>query len=105
MRKLFILFFIAPYLAFAQDDLLKELEQSTGDETEYTFATFKGTRLANGHSIETKNKGSLEFIFAHRFGAINGGWYEMYGLDEALVRRHFVKAQAQRLFHLLPRCC
>ena len=22
----------------------------------------------------------------HRFGAINGGWYEMYGLDEALVR-------------------
>jgi hypothetical protein len=86
MRKLFILFFIAPYLAFAQDDLLKELEQSTGDETEYTFATFKGTRLANGHTIETKNKGSLEFIFAHRFGAINGGWYEMYGLDEALVR-------------------
>ena len=66
--------------------MLAELEKDTGKETEYTFATFKGTRLANGHTIETKNEGSLEFIFAHRFGAINGGWYEMYGLDEALVR-------------------
>ena len=28
----------------------------------------------------------MEFIFAHRFGAINGGWYEMYGLDDAYVR-------------------
>ncbi len=86
MKKTLLLFLLAPCLLYAQDDLLAELEKETGDETEYTFATFKGTRLANGHSIETKNAGSLEFIFAHRFGAINGGWYEMYGLDEALVR-------------------
>jgi Membrane bound beta barrel domain (DUF5777) len=86
MKKLLILLFLSPCLAFAQDDLLAELEKDTGKETEYTFATFKGTRLANGHTIETKNEGSFEFIFAHRFGAINGGWYEMYGLDEALVR-------------------
>ncbi len=86
MKRLFILFLLSPCLAFAQDDLLAELEKDSGNETEYTFATFKGTRLANGHTIETKNEGSLEFIFAHRFGAINGGWYEMYGLDEALVR-------------------
>lgn len=86
MKKLLILFLLSPCMAFAQDDLLAELEKDSGSETEYTFATFKGTRLANGHTIETKNEGSLEFIFAHRFGAINGGWYEMYGLDEALVR-------------------
>ena len=55
-------------------------------ETEYAFATFKGTRLGNGHTIETKNAGSLEFIFGHRFGAINGGAYEMFGLDQAYVR-------------------
>ena len=85
MKKIILLFVLTPFFAFAQDDLLAELEKDT-KSTEYTFATFKGTRLANGHSIETKNKGSLEFIFAHRFGAINGGWYEMYGLDEALVR-------------------
>lgn len=86
MKKLIILFLLSPCLLFAQDDLLAELEKGSENETEYTFATFKGTRLANGHSIETKNAGSLEFIFAHRFGAINGGAYEMFGLDEALVR-------------------
>jgi len=86
MKKTLLILLLVPCLVYAQDDLLAELEKETGDETEYTFATFKGTRLANGHSIETKNAGSLEFIFAHRFGAINGGWYEMYGLDEALVR-------------------
>jgi hypothetical protein len=86
MKKIFILLLLSPCFLYAQDDLLAELEKTTEKETEYAFATFKGTRLANGHSIETKNAGSLEFIFAHRFGAINGGAYEMFGLDEALVR-------------------
>jgi hypothetical protein len=70
----------------AQDDLLKELESSQAKDTDYAFQTFKGTRLVNGHTVETKGAGNLEFIFAHRFGSINGGAYEMFGLDEAYVR-------------------
>lgn len=70
----------------AQDDLLKELEGSQPKETDYTFQTFKGTRLVNGHSVETKAGGDLEFIFAHRFGPLNGGSYELFGLDDAYVR-------------------
>jgi hypothetical protein len=72
--------------AISQDDLMKELEQNQKTDTDYAFQTFKGTRLVNGHTVETKAKGTLEFIFAHRFGAINGGLYEMYGLDDAYVR-------------------
>ena len=86
MKRTLLLLLICPFLAFAQEDLLGELEKNTTKETEYTFATFKGTRLGNGHTIETKNAGSLEFIFQHRFGAINGGAYEMFGLDQAYVR-------------------
>lgn len=71
---------------YAQDDLMKELEGNQPEETDYAFQTFKGTRLINGHTIENKAAGTLEFIFAHRFGAINGGLYEMFGLDEAYVR-------------------
>jgi hypothetical protein len=70
----------------AQDDLMKELEQNQQSDIDYAFQTFKGTRLVNGHTVETKAKGTLEFIFAHRFGAINGGLYEMFGLDDAYVR-------------------
>jgi hypothetical protein len=72
--------------AFSQDDLMKELEKTQKSDTDYAFQTFKGTRLVNGHTIETKGKGTLEFIFAHRFGAMNGGLYELFGLDEAYVR-------------------
>lgn len=70
----------------AQEDLLKELEGNEPQETSYALQTFKGTRLINGHSVETKAGGDLEFIFAHRFGPINGGIYELFGLDDAYVR-------------------
>jgi hypothetical protein len=72
--------------AFAQEDLMKELEQTQPKDTDYAFQTFKGTRLVNGHSVETKAKHTLEFIFQHRFGPINGGTYEAFGLDKAYVR-------------------
>lgn len=86
MKKIILLLIVLPFFASAQEDLLGELEKEKSDEPEYTIATFKGTRLVNGHTIETKNAGSLEFIFQHRFGSLDGGLYEMFGLDEAYVR-------------------
>src|SRR5262245_32737466 len=88
MSKLLLFFFVAgiSVTSFAQDDLMKELEQSQTSDTDYAFQTFKGTRLINGHTVENKANGTLEFIFAHRFGAINEGLYTLYGLDEAYVR-------------------
>jgi hypothetical protein len=87
MRATILLtFFLSSTLSlYAQDELLKELDQSK-QETDYTIATFKGTRIINGHSVETKPAKTLEFIFSHRFGSINQGLYEMYGLDQAYVR-------------------
>lgn len=67
-------------------DLLAELEKQAPVETAYVSSTFKSTRLVNGQTIETKGKGALEFIFAHRFGPISSGAYELYGLDQAYVR-------------------
>ena len=72
--------------AQAQDNLMDLLEKENGPTTDYISQTFKGTRLVNGQSVETKGKGELEFIFAHRFGAINSGAYELFGLDQAYVR-------------------
>jgi hypothetical protein len=87
MKKyLTILFVSVASSLFAQDDLMKELEQTQKSDVDYAFQTFKGTRLINGHTVETKGKGNLEFIFAHRFGGIKGGLYEMFGLDQAYVR-------------------
>ncbi|MDH4091700.1 MAG: DUF5777 family beta-barrel protein [Cyclobacteriaceae bacterium] len=86
MKKIVLLLLFGPCVATAQDDLLSELGTSSAEETVYTLATFKGTRLGNGHTIETTGAGALDFLFEHRFGAINDGIYEMFGLDAAYVR-------------------
>ncbi len=79
-------FILLPLVTNAQGDLLGDLAKESKPTTEYTFATFKGTRLINGQTVETKGKGALEFIFAHRFGPVNGGIYELFGLDQAYTR-------------------
>ncbi|MCI0750524.1 MAG: DUF5777 family beta-barrel protein [Flammeovirgaceae bacterium] len=85
MKRLILLLTFAGHQVYAQDDLLSELEKKS-DDTEYAFATFKGTRVINGFSVETKGKGELEFIFAHRFGTLNEGSYTLWGLDDSFVR-------------------
>jgi hypothetical protein len=80
-----LILFLSPLFAYAQDDLLGELEKTTSAPA-YIAQTFKGSRLVNGHTVETTGTGTLEFIFAHRFGRINGGAYELFGLDDAFVR-------------------
>lgn len=83
---LLLSFFLFSITLLAQEDLLKELEDSQPPETYTALQTFKGTRLINGHTVETKSGGDLEFIFSHRFGPINNGVFEFFGLDEAYVR-------------------
>ncbi|MEQ8417471.1 MAG: DUF5777 family beta-barrel protein [Imperialibacter sp.] len=82
----------------AQDDLLAGLEAEQADQKALVDATFKGTRLINGHSIETRKQGVMDFIIAHRFGTIDGGAYELFGLDNALVRIGLEYALTDRLY-------
>jgi Membrane bound beta barrel domain (DUF5777) len=88
MRKLItFLFCTLTIQAFSQDDLMKMLDDETKKQTEYTSATFKGTRLINGQTIETVGKNQLNFWISHRFGALNSGFIDnFFGLDEARIR-------------------
>ena len=88
MKKLFIIILCSISIqVFSQDDLMKMLENETKNQTEYTIATFKGTRLINGQTIETVGKNQLNFWISHRFGALNTGFIEnFFGLDEARIR-------------------
>ena len=77
---------LLPVSLHAQDDLLDLLEEETKDEVQYAVGTFKGTRLINGHTIENPAAGVLQFMISHRFGRLNGGAYEFWGLDNATIR-------------------
>ncbi len=89
MMKIFfsaVLFLGLGFSVHAQDDLLASIEAEMKEPIQYAEATFKGSRLINGHSIITRKRSSLEFLISHRFGRINSGAYEFFGLDGANVR-------------------
>lgn len=67
------------------------------EEINYTTATFKSTRVINGHSVENAAKGVMDFRISHRFGFINTGAYEAFGLDGATIRLGFEYGVTDRL--------
>lgn len=71
------------------DDLLKMLDDGAEKKKEYSSATFKATRIINGHSIENVGKGVLDFRIIHRFGALNQGLKNFFGLDNANTKLAF----------------
>tara|TARA_Y100001972_G_scaffold56157_1_gene69079 strand:- start:1285 stop:2139 length:855 start_codon:yes stop_codon:yes gene_type:complete len=88
MRFIFLslLLIFNVYFLYAQDDLLSQIDQDLDPESVEVSSTFKGTRLINGHSVETRSKKNLTFIISHRFGNIRGGAYEFFGMDGANIR-------------------
>jgi hypothetical protein len=76
-----------PFSIFAQDDLMDLLNKNAPAEINYATATFKSTRIMNGHSVERMPPGQLDFRISHRFGTLNSGAYNLWGLDQANI--HF----------------
>jgi hypothetical protein len=72
----------------SQDDLM-DLFGEEEPSIEYAYATFKTTRICVGQSIENPPNGNLIFVVSHHFGAVNQGWYEFFGLDQATTRIGF----------------
>ncbi|MBE9600016.1 DUF5777 family beta-barrel protein [Pedobacter sp. MC2016-24] len=95
---LFMLFNSA--ISFGQQDLEKELVMPA-NKHEKVMATFKSTKLINGHTNETIYKHELDFKVDHRFGDIagsNGGIRKFFGLDNSTdVRIGFEYGVTDRL--------
>ena len=49
-------------------------------------ATFKASRIINGHSVETVGRNNLDFMISHRFDRLNRGFDDFFGLDAATNR-------------------
>lgn len=81
---LFILLFSGNIYAQDLDALLNAETKPTVD---YATATFKASRIINGHSIEQMKKKQLDFRISHRFGPLNDGAYGLFGLDQSKI--HF----------------
>jgi hypothetical protein len=93
MKKLSLIilsfFFLLTTPLIAQDDLFDILDAEVEEEPEPVLATFKSTRVINGHSIERMWAKQLDVRINHRFGQVNSGGYELWGLDNALINFSF----------------
>lgn len=84
MRKVILtLCFLNSVLLYSQTDSIKE---NVPDKTVYNKSTFKSTRVVIGQSVETTPNGDITFLVSHHFGAVNTGFYEFFGLDQASTR-------------------
>ncbi len=91
IKLLIILMVVCSAKAISQnvnlDSILDaEVKAKTQNKIQRTQATFKSTRLINGHTVETTQGGVLDLKISHRFGPVNDGFYGMFGLDEASIR-------------------
>jgi len=94
MKKAVSLFFIIVCLLgsrvlIAQDtDLLKLVDDDKGKKENVKNA-FKSTRVINGQSIEFLRPGTMDVRILHRFGQLDQGYKNFFGLDQASMRLGF----------------
>lgn len=87
--NLIALSILFPVMALSQSlsDLLEA--ETAKNQATIIEGTFKATRIVTGQSIETVPKDELLFIIAHRFGTLNSGVNELFGLDQSMIRFGF----------------
>ena len=77
----------------AQDDLMNQLEGDWDDsEKAETIAAFKGLKIVNFESTKLADKGDFYFVVAHRFGSVERGIDNLFGLDNAVTKLSFIYA-------------
>ncbi|AEV99616.1 hypothetical protein A4D02_27640 [Niastella koreensis] len=77
------------YCSSIGQDLLSLVDKNEPQKKEHVIHAFKSSRVLNGHSIEFIGKGELDVRILHRFGEINSGPNNLFGLDQANMRLGF----------------
>ncbi len=89
MKQLFLIACIAfTSSLFSQDDLLASLKTKNTKST--VSSTFKSFKLINFETTKLVPKKHLDFVIAHRFGSIQNGFDDLFGLDFASTRIQFI---------------
>lgn len=61
-------------------------KQETAKTKEFAVGVFKGNKIINAQSTEQPARNSWQFNISHRFGQMNGGVKEFFGLDNSTIR-------------------
>jgi hypothetical protein len=90
--KILFLTLLAAFTAgagYAQDSSLLHMlnDSMAANKTRtYVSGTFKANHIINTQTIESPAQNNLNFVIQHRFGQLNSGSYNFFGLDNATLR-------------------
>ena len=87
---LLLLALICSQISFSQEEQ-SSLLGLLGEESKSEPVTnaFKSHRVINSQSMEMLGEGALDFRILHRFGNLNQGYQQLFGLDQASMRIGF----------------
>ncbi|REC43408.1 DUF5777 family beta-barrel protein [Chryseobacterium pennipullorum] len=84
-KALLFLSVFSSVFAFAQEDLLKDIDTLTPN-TETSQPAFKALQIVTGQSTKLPAKKEWYIIVAHRFGDVSTGFKNFFGLDNASTK-------------------
>lgn len=100
MKALILLAALTVVIGQAKPQSLEELlDLNLADEpiTETVTTTFKSVQLINSHTTKMPANKQLIFLISHRFGYLDSGFPDLFGLDNATVRFGFEYGINQKL--------
>lgn len=81
IHSMLLLFLFTCTQSEAQEEDLMQLLGEDQPRKEKVYNAFKSTRVIMSQSMELLRPGVLDFRILHRFGRVNGGVRELFGLD------------------------
>ena len=89
MKPFLLLILWIPFLGYAQEDLLAQINTDSVTDVEVK-AAFKGLKIVNFESTKLVAKKELTLVVSHRFGSVENGFDSFFGLDDAVTRLNFI---------------
>ena len=86
MKKITFLLLILPILAFSQNEEEKEVKI----EKIPAYGVFNSLKVINFESTKLAYKGDLYMIISHRFGSVQNGIDDFFGLDNSVTQFKFI---------------
>ena len=83
----FLVFFF-PLFLLAQNDLLKEIDTPSMENTT-ELSAFKALKIVNFETTKVIGKGDFYLIISHRFDYLDKGFEDFFGLDGAFTQIKF----------------
>jgi len=88
MNRNFLILLLSFFIASSGygQDLMNMLGKDSTSSEARSIETFRSNHIILGQSVETIDKGNLNFMISHHFDKLSSGSYNFFGLDMSTIR-------------------